>query len=68
LDSVLCQTETADQVFVVSHDSTDDTQAILNLYILRITVIQKENTSLSSARNGQYTHAQRDLIAFINPY
>ena len=66
LDSVLCQTLTADEILVINDGSTDHTSAILNSYTPRIKVINQKNMGVASARNALYQQAKGDLLAFLD--
>lgn len=66
LDSVLQQTEPADEVLVMDDGSTDETPNILKDFGPRITVFRQENAGLSHSRNALISRAQGDLIAFLD--
>ncbi len=66
LDSVLAQTEPADEVLVLDDGSTDDTVSILESYRPRITVIQQRNGGVAQARNVLCARATGELLAFLD--
>jgi glycosyltransferase involved in cell wall biosynthesis len=66
IDSVLAQTHRACELIVVNDGSTDDTNAVLEGYRGRITVIEQENRGMSAARNVAIAQAHGDYVAFLD--
>ena len=72
LDSIKFQTYKADyQVLIINDGSKDDSEAIVNQYILdnprmNITLISQENSGVSKARNAGLKLAKGDYIAFLD--
>ncbi|MDI4657613.1 glycosyltransferase family 2 protein [Xanthobacter autotrophicus] len=68
LDSVLSQTEPADEIIVVDDGSTDDGPAIVEELALHhpITLLRKPNGGQSSARNLAIRHTSCSHVAFLD--
>ncbi len=66
VDSVLAQTFRDFELLVVDDGSTDDTAQVLGSYGPAVTVFQKANGGLSSARNAGIGAARGELIAFLD--
>lgn len=69
LESILKQTEKDFQVIVVNDGSTDNTGLLLSAYQKedrRITVINKKNGGVSSARNCGLEHAMGKYVVFVD--
>jgi glycosyltransferase involved in cell wall biosynthesis len=66
LESVFRQTLHPDEIFVLDDGSTDNTVAILNSYGPQITVLERRNRGVASARNELCSLATGDLIAFLD--
>lgn len=70
LDSVIAQTYSPTCVIVVDDGSTDSTYSIVSIYAqtsnVPITVVQKSNGGLSSARNAGIKASTSEYIAFLD--
>ncbi|MBE9030966.1 glycosyltransferase family 2 protein [filamentous cyanobacterium LEGE 11480] len=69
LDSVLAQTFTAFEVIVVNDGSTDETQSIVEHYLLtddRVRLINQSNQGISATRQRGKAAAKGDFIAFLD--
>ncbi len=70
LSSVIKQTYKPENVFVINDGSTDKTKEIVEKYAhtspISITLIQKENGGLSSARNRGIKESTAEYIAFLD--
>jgi len=66
VDSVLCQTRTADEVIVVDDGSTDATPELLGDYGEKISVITTPNKGPGAARNRGIEAARGDWLAFLD--
>jgi glycosyltransferase involved in cell wall biosynthesis len=65
-DSVLAQTFRDYELLVVDDGSTDDTAQLLRSYGPAVSVVQKANGGLSSARNAGIAASRGELIAFLD--
>ena len=66
INSALFQTYTKLEVVVVDDGSTDDTEAVLEIYGQRIKYFRKENGGPASARNFGIKNASGEFIAFLD--
>src|SRR6185436_11096286 len=66
LDSVLHQTVPPDEILVLDDGSTDNTVSILNSYKPQVTVFQRQNRGVASARNILCDLTRGELIAFLD--
>ena len=66
VESVLAQTQPADDVVVVDDGSTDETRDVLDYYGNRIAVIHQSNLGVSSARNRGFRATTGSLVAFLD--
>ncbi len=66
LDSVLAQTEPADEVIVVNDGSTDNTTDVIEPYLDRIQYIRKKNGGVAAARNDGITKATQPYIVCLD--
>jgi glycosyltransferase involved in cell wall biosynthesis len=66
VDSVLAQSESADQIIVVDDGSSDATQQLLASYHEQIEVIYQPNRGVSAARNSGIKAARYEWIAFLD--
>jgi glycosyltransferase involved in cell wall biosynthesis len=66
IESALAQTAPPSQIIVVNDGSTDDTEARLQGYAGRITVIQQKNQGTPAARNAALRVATGEWIALLD--
>lgn len=69
LDSIVKQTMKEIEIICINDGSTDNSLEILRAYAKqddRITVIDKENGGVSSARNAGIRHAKGDYLMFVD--
>lgn len=67
LDSVIRQTQPAEQIIVIDDGSTDTTkQTVQNAYGQRVTLISQRNGGLSNARNTGLRVANCEFVAFLD--
>lgn len=66
LDSVLAQTDQDFEIIVVDDGSTDNTRAVLQPYLDRITYIFQQNSERSAARNNALRRAGGEYVAFLD--
>lgn len=66
IDTVLCQTRTANEVIVVDDGSGDDTREIVRSYGDRVTYLFQRNAGVSAARNAGVRAARGEWIAFLD--
>jgi glycosyltransferase involved in cell wall biosynthesis len=66
LDSVMAQTQPADEVMVMDDGSSDGTRAIAQSYGPRVTVFWQPNGGVAQARNALIARATGDLVAFLD--
>lgn len=66
LESILQQTQVADQIIVVDDGSTDATPEVARQFIPRVTYIRQPNSGVASARNTGIRAANHEWIAFLD--
>ena len=66
LDSVLQQTDPADEILVMNDGSTDETPLILESYKDRVTLYSQPNRGIANVRNELVARATGDLISFLD--
>lgn len=66
LDSVLNQTHTADEIFVIDDGSTDGTAKLLKNKYSNINYLYKENSGVSAARNLGIKESKSEWLAFLD--
>ena len=66
IDSVLTQTYSNMEVFVVDDGSTDASAAVLRRYQGRVRLLTQSNRGVSSARNAGIKASAGELIAFLD--
>lgn len=66
IQSVLEQSEPADEIVVVDDGSTDDSRFILEPFRQRVTVIIKENGGQASALNAGFEASSGDWVWFLD--
>lgn len=66
IDSVLAQDYPHFELFLSDDGSTDETPGILDRYKDKLTVIRRENTGVSRARNRGIQASRGELIAFLD--
>lgn len=66
IDSVLCQSQAADEIIVVDDGSTDDTAQKVRSYGDRVILMPQANAGVSAARNVGIRAATSDWITFLD--
>jgi len=66
IDSILAQTYTDYEIFVIDDGSTDNTKTILEQYGNRITYILQSNQGVAIARNYGIMNSRSEYIAFLD--
>ncbi len=66
LDSVLGQTQAADEIIVVDDGSTDNTVSTLKSMYPEVKLIQQDNLGVSAARNTGISSARHEWIALLD--
>jgi len=66
LDSVLGQTQAADEIIVVDDGSTDNTVSTLKSMYPEVMLIQQDNLGVSAARNTGISAARHEWIALLD--
>ncbi|MCP4937426.1 MAG: glycosyltransferase family 2 protein [bacterium] len=66
IQTVLCQTRSADEILVVDDGSTDDSAKIAASFGSPVQVLQQPNLGPASARNLGVKQAQGNLLAFLD--
>ena len=66
VESVLAQSEGAQETIVVDDGSTDDTQKRLQQFGNAIKIVHQKNSGISSARNTGIKHSRCEWLAFLD--
>lgn len=66
LESVLAQTDPADEIIVVDDGSTDNTQNVASLYASRIIYMRQTNGGVAAARNNGIDIATQPFAVFLD--
>jgi len=66
VQSVLDQTYEPLEIIVVDDGSTDNTRAVLEPFMDKITLLKQDNKGVSAARNLGIQHARGEFIAFLD--
>jgi glycosyltransferase involved in cell wall biosynthesis len=66
LDSVLAQTEPADEIIVVNDGSTDNTTDVIEPYLGKIQYIRKNNAGVAAARNDGISKSTQPYIVCLD--
>ena len=66
IESVLAQDYTNIEIIIINDGSTDETEKVLDSYLDRVTVINKKQGGIGSARNLGHQHATGKYIAWLD--
>lgn len=66
VESVLNQTVLPAQVVVLDDGSTDDSQAVLDAFRSRVTVVQQDNQGVVRARNAALSTVHSEFVLFLD--
>ncbi len=66
IESVLAQTQPADEIVIVDDGSTDDSAKIISTFGPSVQLFRQPNTGRAAAMNRSLAAAQCDLVAIID--
>jgi glycosyltransferase involved in cell wall biosynthesis len=66
IESVLCQTQAADEIVVVDDGSTDETESVVGRFRSAVRYIKQAGQGVSVARNKGVAESSGNLIAFLD--